>query len=183
MVPFGVSCAGGCVIPHRKSWRGHGGRHSDSPVGTGKGNAADGTIGQALGYGWVRLDTQSRFVVQQGFSGGGLWSPDYDAVIAIVGEADADGNGQAVTVHHADRFLPAERFCCWPDGACGPAMRSPSARGAGGGPWSMIRRRTGTGGPVPAGSCPQRRPGSGSAAVRPRCARSSPGWTSPLRTG
>ncbi|HEX5405251.1 MAG TPA: hypothetical protein VFX16_23475 [Pseudonocardiaceae bacterium] len=80
------------------------------PDGDWKGNDADGTIGRALGYGWVRLDTGSRFVVKHGFSGGGLWCPDYDAVIAVVGHADQDGNGQAVTVNYADRFLPEEKI-------------------------------------------------------------------------
>ena len=80
------------------------------PGGDWKGNDADGLIGRALGYGWVRLDTQSRFVVQPGFSGSGLWCPNYDAVIAVVGEADSDGNGQAISLHHADQFLPEEKI-------------------------------------------------------------------------
>src|SRR5579859_5034535 len=37
------------------------------------GNSADGQIGASLGYGWVRLDTNSRYLVEPGFSGGGLW--------------------------------------------------------------------------------------------------------------
>lgn len=49
------------------------------------GNSADGVVGASLGYGWVRLDAESRYHVQAGFSGGGLWSPDYGAVVGVVG--------------------------------------------------------------------------------------------------
>jgi WD40 repeat protein len=70
------------------------------------GNAADGTVGAALAYGWVRLDAASRYHVEPGFSGGGLWSPDYGAVVAVVGAANARGDGQAITLHQAD--LPDE---------------------------------------------------------------------------
>ena len=52
------------------------------------GDCADGRVGAALGFGWVRLDTQSRVILwQPGFSGGGLWSPDYQAVVGVVGQA------------------------------------------------------------------------------------------------
>jgi hypothetical protein len=72
------------------------------------GNAADGTVGEKLGYGWVRLDTDSRYLVQPGFSGGGLWSADYDAVVGIVGTANSRGDGQALTVRQAAVLLPDE---------------------------------------------------------------------------
>ena len=39
------------------------------------GNVADGTVGAHLGYGWIRLDTASRYVVEPGFSGGGCGLP------------------------------------------------------------------------------------------------------------
>jgi WD40 repeat protein len=70
------------------------------------GSTADGQVGGALAHGWIRLDTTSRFPVEHGFSGGGLWSPDYEAVVAIVGHADgAHGDGRAITLHQADQWF------------------------------------------------------------------------------
>jgi WD40 repeat protein len=70
------------------------------------GNSADGRVGASLGYGWVRLDTNSRYLVEPGFSGSGLWSQDYEAVVGIVGEAHSNGDGRAVTLRQADLYLP-----------------------------------------------------------------------------
>ena len=78
------------------------------PGGDPVGNSADGSVGSALAYGWVRLDAQSRYHVQPGFSGGGLWSPDYQAVIAIVGQANDRGDGRAITLRHAITCFPQE---------------------------------------------------------------------------
>ncbi|HEU0088189.1 MAG TPA: trypsin-like peptidase domain-containing protein [Pseudonocardiaceae bacterium] len=76
-----------------------------------KGNDAAGTVGASLGYGWVRLDTTtSPNVVGPGFSGGGLWCPDYGAVVGVVGTFSGHGNGQAITLHQADGYLPAEKI-------------------------------------------------------------------------
>ena len=74
------------------------------------GNSADGRVGAALGYGWVRLDAESRYYVEPGFSGGGLWSADYGAVVGLVGAANDRGDGRALTLHQADRCLPAEQI-------------------------------------------------------------------------
>ena len=74
------------------------------------GDSADGQVGAALSYGWVRLDTGSRYLIRPGFSGGGLWSPDYQAVVGIVGQAHANGDGRAVTLHQADLDLPEQRL-------------------------------------------------------------------------
>src|SRR5213083_2254276 len=57
------------------------------------GNSADGQVGASLGYGWMRLDTNSRYLVEPGFSGGGLWSRDYEAVVGVVGQAHSNGDG------------------------------------------------------------------------------------------
>jgi hypothetical protein len=57
------------------------------PDGDPLGNAADGQVGASLAYGWVRLDTRSPYPVGPGFSGGGLWSPEYQAVVGVVGQA------------------------------------------------------------------------------------------------
>lgn len=74
------------------------------------GNSADGIIGAALAYGWIRLDALSRYQVERGFSGGGLWSPDYQAVIAVVGQANDRGDGRAITLHQADASFPGEQL-------------------------------------------------------------------------
>ncbi|MFI1829673.1 trypsin-like peptidase domain-containing protein [Streptomyces sp. NPDC020412] len=81
------------------------------PDGDVFGNSADGTVGEALGYGWIRLDTQSRYPVKSGYSGAALWSDTYRAVVGIVGQANrANGDARALTLHHADRFLPGEEL-------------------------------------------------------------------------
>jgi hypothetical protein len=73
-------------------------------------NATNGTVGASLGYGWVRLDADSRYHVDPGFSGGGLWCPDYGAIVGIVGQANDRGDGRAITLHLADGYLPAEKI-------------------------------------------------------------------------
>ena len=70
------------------------------------GDCADGLVGASLSYGWVRLDTGSRYLIRPGFSGGGLWSPDYEAVVGIVGQAHANGDGRAITLRQADQDFP-----------------------------------------------------------------------------
>ncbi|HEX8347866.1 MAG TPA: trypsin-like peptidase domain-containing protein [Actinoplanes sp.] len=80
------------------------------PRGDLHGNTADGRVGPALGYGWVRLDTMSRYDIEKGFSGAGLWSQRYRAVVGLVGQAretgDNRGDGRAFTLSQADRELP-----------------------------------------------------------------------------
>ena len=70
------------------------------------GDSADGRVGAALSYGWVRLDTSSRYLIRPGFSGGGLWSPDYQAVVGIVGQAHPNGDGRAISLYQAALDLP-----------------------------------------------------------------------------
>lgn len=74
------------------------------------GNSANGVIGASLAFGWVRLDTESRYLVQPGFSGGGLWSPDYQAVVGVVGQVQDDGDGRAITLHEADLCFPDQKL-------------------------------------------------------------------------
>ena len=74
------------------------------------GNSADGQIGTALSYGWIRLDTNSRYLVEPGFSGGGLWSQDYEAIIGIVGQAHGNGDGRAITLHQANLSFPDHKL-------------------------------------------------------------------------
>ncbi|TDD75366.1 serine protease [Actinomadura darangshiensis] len=88
------------------------------------GNAAYGTVGSALTYGWIRLDTRSGYGVERGFSGTGLWSPEYGAVIGVVGQAGGPGDGRAVTLAFADDYLPGEDLrglTAWSAGQAGDA--------------------------------------------------------------
>ena len=80
------------------------------PGGDQLGNSTEGTIGAALAYGWIRLDALSRYQIERGFSGGGLWSPDYQAVIGIVGQANDRGDGRAITLHQAKGCFPGEQL-------------------------------------------------------------------------
>jgi len=108
-VPTGVAAAPlRCPKPRDlvgRRWWAFGFAHSD-PVG----NCADEFVGASLGYGWIRLDAESRYYIEPGFSGGGLWSPDYEAVVAIVGKASAKGDGHAITLHQANLSLPGEKL-------------------------------------------------------------------------
>ena len=88
-----------------KHWWAFGFANGD-PVG----NSADGLVGTSLSFGWVRLDAESRYHVEPGFSGGGLWSPDYQAVVAVVGQANPRGDGRALTLYQADQLLPGEKL-------------------------------------------------------------------------
>jgi WD40 repeat protein len=87
------------------------------PEGQRLGDEAYGTVGAAAGEGFVRLDARSSCRVETGFSGSGLWSPDYEAVVGIVGAAptrdghagdDRTGDPLASTLFQADRCFGAE---------------------------------------------------------------------------
>jgi WD40 repeat protein len=83
---------------------------ADAPFG----GDASGLVGAALAYGWVRLETNSRYVVKPGFSGAGIWSPSFGAVVGLVGQAqqggDRAGDALALTLYQADRELPSEKL-------------------------------------------------------------------------
>ena len=74
------------------------------------GNEAHGTIGATLAFEWMRVDTASAYPLEQGFSGSGVWCPDYGAVIGIVGSADERGNGKAIGLKAAIDQLPAQNL-------------------------------------------------------------------------
>lgn len=78
------------------------------------GSATAGTVGVSLAGGWVRLDTDSRYLVEPGFSGGGLWSAEYQAVVGPVGQAQQGsanaGDGRTLTVHQITQLLPEQRL-------------------------------------------------------------------------
>jgi WD40 repeat protein len=80
------------------------------PEGFPRGSRSYGRVGTVLADGFVRLETTSPDPLEERFSGGGLWSPDYRAVVGIVGTHFAaepgderDGDGEAVTLYRADR--------------------------------------------------------------------------------
>jgi ABC-type phosphate transport system substrate-binding protein len=75
------------------------------------GSTAGGQVGDALGYGWVRLYRASPDPVEVGFSGGGLWCARYGAVVAVVGQADGQpGGGRAITLSQADEWFPGQEL-------------------------------------------------------------------------
>ncbi|MEU9089087.1 hypothetical protein [Streptomyces sp. NPDC048428] len=80
------------------------------PGGELLGNSATGQVGEALGYGWVRLDTNSRYTVKSGFSGSAMWSPEYEAIVGMVGQASGDGDARALSLWQIDRIFPGERI-------------------------------------------------------------------------
>jgi WD40 repeat protein len=74
------------------------------------GDTADGQVDAALALGLVRLETTSRHRLQEGFSGTGLWSPDYQAIVGIVVHASGSGDGRAITLLEAARCLPNQNL-------------------------------------------------------------------------
>ncbi|MGW7577827.1 trypsin-like peptidase domain-containing protein [Streptomyces sp. NPDC054765] len=81
------------------------------PGGDPFGNSADGVVGESLVYGWIRLDTGSRYQVQGGYSGAALWSPTYRSVVGLVGQASgATGDARALTLHQVERYLPGQKL-------------------------------------------------------------------------
>ncbi|WP_179200303.1 trypsin-like peptidase domain-containing protein [Streptomyces sp. NRRL B-24085] len=79
------------------------------------GNSSDGTVGESLAYGWVRLDTASRYPVKPGYSGAALWSPTYQSVVGLVGQASGSGDARAFTLHQADKCLPDQKIALLAD--------------------------------------------------------------------
>ena len=74
------------------------------------GNDASGVVGGHAGHGWVRLNSASKPGLARGFSGGGLWSSEYEAVGAVIGQANDEGDGLAMTLHTAHGCLPDEKL-------------------------------------------------------------------------
>ena len=59
---------------------------------------------------WLWSDARAPYRLGPGFSGTGLWSPEYQAVIGLVCQADDLGDGQVIPLFHVDRCLPGERL-------------------------------------------------------------------------
>ena len=81
-------------------------------AGSRRGNSAYGSVSESLGDGYVRIDADpaATYRLRAGFSGGGVWSPDFGAVVGMVVTADEHGNGEAVTLHQIDLCFPEERL-------------------------------------------------------------------------
>src|SRR5262249_9221299 len=91
------------------------------------GSAAHGQVGAALAYGGMRRDTGSRCLVEPGFSGAGLWSQEYSAVVGLVGQArvagERVGDGRALTLRQIVSWLPTQglaELAAWSVWASGP---------------------------------------------------------------
>ncbi|MEU7587173.1 trypsin-like peptidase domain-containing protein [Micromonospora sp. NPDC049230] len=76
------------------------------PTGITGGIPATGTVTEIGGWGHVMIDSGEGGPLSKGFSGGAVWSPEYQAVVGVVVSADGKGKGQALTLHHADEQLP-----------------------------------------------------------------------------
>jgi WD40 repeat protein len=75
------------------------------------GNSSDGVVGEVLSYGWIRLDTGSRYPVDSGYSGAALWSADYEAVVGMVGQAEsANGDARAIAMSTIVDCLPDQKL-------------------------------------------------------------------------
>ncbi|MFE3451829.1 trypsin-like peptidase domain-containing protein [Nonomuraea sp. NPDC059194] len=79
------------------------------PEGDPLATQASGLVGAEAGYGWVTLHTDSRYQLEHGFSGAGLWSDAHDAVVGLIGQK-RQGDGRALTLYEADRILPEEKL-------------------------------------------------------------------------
>jgi len=80
------------------------------PHGAAAGSTASGEVSDALAHGQIYLEGTSKSGLTQGFSGGPLWSFEYQAVVGIVVSAGAGGaaagDGHALTLYHADLLMP-----------------------------------------------------------------------------
>lgn len=74
------------------------------------GSSASGTVGAALAFGAIRLDTESRYLLEPGFSGAAVWSPEYSAVVGLVAQQNTRGDGTAVTLDRAAQVMPEEQL-------------------------------------------------------------------------
>ncbi|MGW0168696.1 trypsin-like peptidase domain-containing protein [Streptomyces sp. NPDC003343] len=93
------------------------------------GDSAEGEVSEKLGMGWVRLTTHSPSLVRPGYSGAGLWSAQYGAVVGLVGQAhQGSGDARALTLRTVDRCLPHAQLGLLP-GWSSPAVEQAAAWG------------------------------------------------------
>ncbi|MEU2630379.1 hypothetical protein, partial [Kitasatospora sp. NPDC007106] len=97
------------------------------------GSSSSGIVGEELGYDWIRLDTTSKYLVKGGFSGAGVWSEDYNAVVGMVAQAQGNGDARAITFRGIETFLPEQKLELLTGRSAQAARGSaPAARG-----WSL----------------------------------------------
>ncbi|MEV0562795.1 trypsin-like peptidase domain-containing protein [Dactylosporangium sp. NPDC050588] len=71
------------------------------------GSLAEGRVTSSLTTGTLLLDTASaKTKLMKGFSGGPLWSPDYQAVVGLVTQASSVGDGFALALHWINEAAP-----------------------------------------------------------------------------
>ncbi|HZN19721.1 MAG TPA: AAA family ATPase [Micromonosporaceae bacterium] len=80
------------------------------PRGDHLGDEARGTVSQALAYEHIQLSAAAPYRVEAGFSGAGVWCPEYAAVVGLVVMAkqagEQRGHGRALTLYQADVDYP-----------------------------------------------------------------------------
>lgn len=74
------------------------------------GYSTHGRVSDDRGHGKIHLATESEAVVARGFSGAGVWSPDYQAVVGVVETCGPKGDAQAITFRYADARLPSMKL-------------------------------------------------------------------------
>lgn len=82
------------------------------PAGDPIGAEARGTVSGALSYDWMQLehDPQAASFVGPGYSGTGLWVPEY-GVVGLVGQANPVGrSARAISLHRLDQLLPEAKI-------------------------------------------------------------------------
>lgn len=94
-----------------------------------RGSATAGVVESPLMQGWILLnvgkDPDNEAPVTHGFSGGGLWSFDHQAVVAVVSETRGNGDGRAITLHRAAKWFPGEELESLPGMTQGTPQASP----------------------------------------------------------
>ncbi|MEU9125740.1 serine protease [Streptomyces sp. NPDC048506] len=75
------------------------------------GALARGRVSNRLPYGWIGLELPDGNVLREGFSGGGLWSVKYGAVVGLVAQADStERTGRALALPLVHSVLPEARI-------------------------------------------------------------------------
>lgn len=99
VTPARLRAPGGAELVDKRWWA------FGFPNGDPVGSFADGAVGSVLGHGRILLQTKSPYVIEQGFSGAGVWCEDYDSVVALVGRANSHGDGQAISILQAASYM------------------------------------------------------------------------------
>ncbi|MEV4707926.1 trypsin-like peptidase domain-containing protein [Actinoplanes sp. NPDC049316] len=76
------------------------------PQHTEGGRSAHGRVIEKGGWGRIRLTAESDPGIVKGFSGGALWSPDYQAVVGLVIEHGQGGEAHALAFGYANDKMP-----------------------------------------------------------------------------